>query len=161
MHAEKTIVHERSERQAVEYLHTVPPHVDRAIFPKTIIVKTIHLTDLATLMIAAQKRDAVRVANLEAEEQQARLHTVIATIHVIAHKEVVYAGTVPTNTEKLAEIVELAVDVAANLDRQKRSGTTVTGDCTGRIFGSFRKRSFALSQSTFTSSSLINLHPRS
>ena len=116
MHAEKTIVHERSERQAVEYLHTVPPHVDRAIFPKTIIVKTIHLTDLATLVIAAQKRDAVRVANFQAEEQQARLHTVIATIHIIPHKEVVYTGTIPANTEKLAQIVELAVDVAANLD---------------------------------------------
>lgn len=99
MHAEKTIVHERGERQAVEHFHTVPPDVDRPVFPKTVVVKTIHLTNLATLMIAAEKRDAVRVANLEAEEQQARLHTVIATIHIIAHKKVVYAGTVPANTE--------------------------------------------------------------
>ena len=66
-------------------------------------------------MIAAEKSYAVWVADLEAEKQQTRLHAVIATIHIVAHKEVVYAGTVPTNTEKLTEIVELSVDVASNL----------------------------------------------
>ena len=73
-------------RSAVEHLHAVPPHVDRPVFPKTIIVKTIHLTDLATLMIAAEKSYAVWVADLEAEKQQTRLHAVIATIHIVAHK---------------------------------------------------------------------------
>jgi len=37
------IVNDCREAEVVEYLCTVAPHVDRAVFPLALIVKTIHL----------------------------------------------------------------------------------------------------------------------
>ena len=74
----------------------------------------LHLGDLTRLVVASENSDSVLKAHLECDEQSDCLDTVVAAIHVVAHKEVVRVGRLPSNLEKLAQIMELAVNVAAN-----------------------------------------------
>lgn len=47
----------------VEYICTIPPHAERAIFSQTLIIKSIDLCDLAALMITSQKCDSVWISD--------------------------------------------------------------------------------------------------
>ena len=75
------------------------------------------LRDLARLVVAPDERDAVRVAHLEREQQQERLDAVEAAVDKVAHEEVVRVGHVAAHLEQLLQVVELAVDVPAYLER--------------------------------------------
>ena len=74
----------------------------------------LHLGDLTRLVVAPQDSDSILIAHLERDEQSDCLDTIIAAIDVVAHKEVVRVGRLTSNLEKLAQIMELAVNVAAN-----------------------------------------------
>ncbi len=67
-------------------------------------------------MVAAEKRDGLRVAHLETEQQLQCLHTVVAAIDEVAHEDVPGLGNVTAHAEELQKIVELAVDIAADSD---------------------------------------------
>ena len=74
----------------------------------------LHLGDLTRLVVAPQDSDSVLIAHLECDEQSDCLDTIVAAIDVVAHKEVVCVGRLASNLEKLAQIMELAMNVAAN-----------------------------------------------
>lgn len=59
------VVNDGGQTEIVEYLRAVSPHVDGSIFPQTLIIKTIHLCNLAGLVIAADESDAVGVTDLD------------------------------------------------------------------------------------------------
>ena len=58
----------------------------------TLVVEAVDLGDLATLVIAPQDRDAVLEAHLQANQQCDRLHTVVASVDVVPHEQVVCVG---------------------------------------------------------------------
>lgn len=115
MHAEDASVHQRSQAEAVEHLHALLPHVHRPELPQALVVEAVHLGDLTTLVVSAQQRQAVRVAQLQREQQQEGLHAVVPTIHVVSHEEIVCVGTVATDEEEFFQIIELPVNVSADL----------------------------------------------
>ena len=69
-------------------------------------------------MVSTQDRDSVLVAYFQCDEQSDCLDTVVAAIDVVAHEEVVGVRGLSANLEKLTQVVELAVDVAADGHRR-------------------------------------------
>lgn len=59
-------VHQRRERQVVEQVGEVLPHVGVAVLPEALVVEAVHLRDLPALVVPSQDSDALAVANLQA-----------------------------------------------------------------------------------------------
>ena len=66
-------------------------------------------------MVSADKAHAVRVPNLECKEQQERLDGVKAAVNEVAHEQVVSARALASNLEEFHQVVELTVNVSADL----------------------------------------------
>lgn len=81
------------------------------------IIKAISLGDLATFVVAAQKTDVFRVAELETKEVFEGFDRVVATVHKVADKDVACVGHFAAYAEKLEQVKKLAVDVATDCDR--------------------------------------------
>jgi len=114
MKAKDLVLHHRSEWQVVEQVGQVLPHVRISVLAQTLIVKSVHLRNLPTLVVASQNRDAVLEAHLKAHEQGHSLDRVVPTINVIAHEEVVCVRGTSSNLKQLHKVVKLAVNVSAN-----------------------------------------------
>ena len=83
------ILDEGCEREVVEQISKVSPHVRVAVFPQAFVVEAVHLRDLPRLVVAAQDGDAVAVAQLEGDKESDRLYGVVSSVDVITHEEVV------------------------------------------------------------------------
>ena len=94
---------------------THPPNIDAAVLAQALVVEAVDLGDLPALVVAADQRDAVGVADLEGQEEEEGLDGVVAPIDEVAEEEVVLVGTLAPDLEQLDEVVELPVDVAAYL----------------------------------------------
>jgi len=114
--AEDLAVDQRRQRQVIEQIREVLPHVGVAVLPQTLVVKTVHLGDLATLVVASQDGYSVFVADFEGDEESDGLHRIVASIHVIAHEQVIRIRTLTAYLEQLHEVVKLAMDIAADGD---------------------------------------------
>ena len=85
MQAEDLVVDEGCKRQVVEKVGKVFPNVRVAVLPEALVVKAIHLGDLTRLVVATEDSDALRVADLQGDEQSDRLNRVISSIDVVAY----------------------------------------------------------------------------
>ena len=112
--AENLIFDDSCQRQVVKEVRQVLPDISIAVLSETLIVEAIDLCDLTTFMVTAENRDAFLKAYFEADEKCDGLHRVVSTIDVITHEEVISIRRAATDLEKLHQIVELAVDVAAD-----------------------------------------------
>jgi hypothetical protein len=60
---------ESCEREIIEKVSEVLPHIRIAVFAQTFVVKAINLGDLSTLVISTQDKDAFFVANFKRNQQ--------------------------------------------------------------------------------------------
>jgi hypothetical protein len=67
-------------------------------------------------MVASEDGDTMWESNFEGDEEGYGFDGVVASVDVVTHKEVICVGGVSADAEEFLEIVELAVDVAANGD---------------------------------------------
>ena len=67
-------------------------------------------------MVAAKQRNFVRPSGFEQEQSGERLEAVVAAVYEVAHEDVVGVGDLAASTEELFQVVELAVNVAADGD---------------------------------------------
>lgn len=65
-------------------------------------------------MVSSEDSDSVLEADLEGDEQGHGLHRVVPSVDVVTHEEVVRVGELSANHEKLTQVVELTVDIAAD-----------------------------------------------
>eukprot|EP00166_Cyanidium_caldarium_P005435 ctg_660.g351 len=114
VHAEDARVDQRGHRKIVEQVGAPLPSVGRAVLAQTLVVETVHLGDLARLVVAAQQGDARRISCLETEQKGERLERVAAAIHKVAHEDVRGGRHVAAGAEQFEEVVELAMNVAAD-----------------------------------------------
>jgi hypothetical protein len=87
MHTEHPPIHDRAQAQVVKHVAAVPPHVDRPVFALALVVEAVDLGDLAGLVVAADERHAVGVADFEGEEEEEGLDRVEAAVDKVALKE--------------------------------------------------------------------------
>mmetsp|Transcript_86454 Transcript_86454/g.242040 ORF Transcript_86454/g.242040 Transcript_86454/m.242040 type:complete len:255 (+) Transcript_86454:315-1079(+) len=118
VHAEDRVLYQRRQRQVVEYLCAVLPWVGIAVLPHALVVEAVHLGDLSRLVVAADQRDATRIADLEQYQQLECLNAVVTSVYEVAHEDVVLLRNLPTDVEQLQHVEELAVDVTTDHDRK-------------------------------------------
>jgi len=68
-------------------------------------------------VVAAQNGNSASESALESEQQGETLDRVLATVHLVAHEEVVGLGNLPADLEQFDQVVELAVHVATHHHR--------------------------------------------
>lgn len=107
MHSKDRVVNHGSQRQIVKHVGEIAPHIGRAKLARTLGEKTVHLRDLARLVIAAQQSDAMRIAQFQNTQQRDGFNTVISTIDKIAQKQVVDVRRRTRNLENLQQVVKL------------------------------------------------------
>jgi len=120
-------VDDSGEGQVVEDLRAVPPHRDRAVLAEALVVKAVDLGDLTGLVVPPDQGYPVRIADLEEEQpgrfffsflkkvisltrvfldsgrylqrqqKQECLDAVEASVHEVAHEEVICLGDVATD----------------------------------------------------------------
>lgn len=117
VHAEDLVVDHCREREEVEDLRTVAPDVDAPVLAEAFIVEAVDLRHAARLVVAADERDPLRVADLECEQKQERLDRVEAAIDKVSHEDVISLRALTADAEQLHKVVELSVYVAADRDR--------------------------------------------
>ena len=59
----------------------------------------------------------VEATNLEGDEEGDSLDAVVASVHIVAHEQIVGVGRLPPDPEQLHQVVELAVHVSAHCHR--------------------------------------------
>ena len=116
VHREYPVLDDRGEAEVVEYFRAVSPHVDAPVLPEALVVEAVHLGDLAALVIPPYEGDPIGISHLERQQQEEGLDGVVAAIDEVAEEEVVGVGTLAPHLEELDQVVELAVDVAADLE---------------------------------------------
>lgn len=68
------------------------------------------------LVVASEEDDAVGVDGLQGQEVLYCLYRVVASVHVVPHKDEFVFGDAAGDFEEFQEVVELAVDVANDFD---------------------------------------------
>ena len=66
---ENLVVDKGSQREVVEEVGEIFPHVCVSVFPEAFIVEAINLCDLTGLVVTTQDGDALRVSNLQGNEE--------------------------------------------------------------------------------------------
>ena len=117
MKTENLILYHCCEGKVVEQVSEVLPHICIAVLAQALVVEAVDLGDLSALVVASQNRDSFLKAHLEADEKSHSLNTVVATIDVVAHEQVVCVWRATTNFEELHQVMELSVHIAANRHR--------------------------------------------
>ena len=69
-------------------------------------------------MVSSEKSHPVGPPSFEHHEPGEGLEAVVAAVHEVAHEDVVGVGAVAAGLEQRLQVVELAVDVAADRDRR-------------------------------------------
>ena len=71
-------------RAPVKQFRAVLPRVRIPVFALALVVKPVHLGDLAALVVAAEQRYAMRKSRFEKEKQCDGLHAVVSSVHKVA-----------------------------------------------------------------------------
>lgn len=112
--AEDLIVNEGGEGEIVEQIGEVLPHVGVPVLSQALVVETVNLCDLARFVVASQDGYPRAESHLETDEETDGLYAVVSPVHIVAHEQVVCVRRLPPDAEQLHQIVELAVNIAAN-----------------------------------------------
>lgn len=115
MHAEYFVIDDGGECEVVENVGAVAPDVDGAELPEALVIKAVDLSDLSAFVVAPDEGDTLGVPHFEGDEEQEGLDRVGSSVNEVAHEQVICVWTLATHLEQLLEVVELAVDVSANL----------------------------------------------
>lgn len=78
-------VHQRREREVVEQVGEVLPHVGVAVLPEALVVEAVHLRDLPALVVPSQDSDALAVANLQTATRpvERKLNESVSLFHTV------------------------------------------------------------------------------
>ena len=82
----------------------------------TLVVEAVNAIDTCALVVAAQDEEVLRVLDLVGQEKADGLEGLLATVDVVAEKEIVGLRWEATVFEETEEVVVLAVNVTANLE---------------------------------------------
>lgn len=87
MYAKDLVIDDNGQSEEVEHVGEVVPHICVAIFARAFRVEAVRLGDTARLMVAADEVDAVRVAQLQADEEGDGLNGEESAVDIIACRE--------------------------------------------------------------------------
>ena len=109
--------HNSRHGQEVKRISEVLPDIGIAVLAKTFIIESVDLSDLSAFMISSQNGNAIFVPDFKCDQESDGFQTVISSIDIVAHEEIIGFRTISTNTKELGKIVELTMNITANGDR--------------------------------------------
>ena len=112
--AEDLVLDDGGQWQVIEQICEVLPHVCVAVLAEAFVIEAVDLGDLATLVIAPKNGDPVLEAHFQANQQCDCLYTIVASVDVVSHEQVVCVGRASSYLKELHQVVELPVDVATD-----------------------------------------------
>jgi hypothetical protein len=86
MDTKDAAINDSAECEIIKHLATPAPYIAAAVFTLTFVVKSIDLGNLAGLVVAANERYSVGIADLEGEQQEECFDRVKAPINKVAWK---------------------------------------------------------------------------
>lgn len=118
MKTEDLVLDESGKGEIVKEIGEVFPNVGVSIFPQAFVVETVHLCDLAGLVVSAEDGDTLGVSNFQADEECDSLYRVVSTVDIVTwdrsargararelcvrtHEEVIRIGVGPSDAEEL------------------------------------------------------------
>lgn len=116
MHTKYFVVDNCTESKTIKNFGAASPHVEAAVLPDALVVESVDLSDDSGLVIAPEEGNSIFVSNFEGEKEEESLDTVFSSVYVVAHEDVVGVRWKSADFEEFEEVIELAVDVAANGD---------------------------------------------
>jgi hypothetical protein len=93
------VVNERCQGKKIKQVGEEPPDVGIAVFTQALVVETVHLSNLARFVIAAQDGDAIAVSQLEGDEERDGFNRVVPSVDVVAHEEIICVWRVAADAE--------------------------------------------------------------
>jgi hypothetical protein len=114
VHSEDLLVNDGCNGQAVEAVGECLPQLD-VVATLALVVEAIDAVDGRALVVAAQDEEVLGKLDLVREEQADGLERLLATIYVVAEKEVVGLGREAAILKEAEQVVVLPMDIAANL----------------------------------------------
>jgi hypothetical protein len=115
--AEDFILNHRCYWQIVEEVGKQLPDSRALVLPNTLVIEPIHLCDLPALMIPPCDRNSIREPDLQHDQERKAFHAVIPTIYIVTHKQIVRIRWLPSNPEKLHQVMKLAMDIPTDRHR--------------------------------------------
>ena len=83
-----------------------------------------HLCDLPAFVVSPKQRHVRWVPRFAQHQQREHLQAVVASVHEVAHENVVRARGLPARVKKLEEVMKLAMNVSTDLQSAQRFGST-------------------------------------
>lgn len=83
MYTEYLVVDDHAQREIVEHICKVVPNIGISVFPSTLGVEAIGLSNAAGLVVAPNQVDSVRITELETNEERNGLHTKETTVDIV------------------------------------------------------------------------------
>lgn len=115
MHAKNSAVDKRAKREVVEDIGKVFPGVDVAVLSVDFVIEAVGARSLPGLVVSSKESNAVRVVDLEEEEEFHGFNGVVAAVDEISDEDVRLVGDFATDSEQLEHVEELAVHVSAHV----------------------------------------------
>jgi len=97
--AKNLVGDDSGHREVVKSIGEVLPYVGISVFSQTLVVEAVDLGNLSGFVVATKNCYAVLVPHLEADKEGYCLETVVATVNVVSHKEVVAIRALSSNFE--------------------------------------------------------------
>ena len=116
MQAEDLLLHHSSDGQVIEQVCELLPHIGISVLSQTLVIEAIHLCDLSRLVVTSKNGHTVLIPHFESDQQCDSLHTVVTSVDIVAHEQIVGFWHLTSYSEQLHQIVELAMDVPTNGD---------------------------------------------
>jgi hypothetical protein len=116
VHGEDLLINDGSNGKAVEAIGESLPELD-VVPALALIVETVDTVNRGTLVVSTQNEEVLGVLDLVRKEKADGLERLLATVDIITEEKVVGLRRETAVFEETEEIVVLAVDITANLER--------------------------------------------
>ena len=83
MESKNAVLDERSDRKIIEEVGKRLPNIGVSVLSNTLVVKSIHLSDLAAFMISTQNHNTVRPSDFQRNQQSCCFQRIVSTIDII------------------------------------------------------------------------------
>jgi hypothetical protein len=114
VHGKDLLIDDGRNGQAIEAIGECLPKLD-VVSSLALVIKSVDAVDGGAFMVSSKNEEVFWVLDLVGQEQADSLEWLLASIYVVAQKEVIGFGRESTVFEKAKEIVVLAVNVTTDL----------------------------------------------
>lgn len=114
--AEDLLVNDGRHREAVEAVCERLPQLD-VVASLALVVEAVDAVDRGAFVVASQQEEVLGVFDLVGQQQADSLQRLLPSVHIVTQEQVVGLWGKSSVLKQAEEVVVLAVDVTANLER--------------------------------------------